>query len=64
MNSRQPQTRSEDMILVNAMGNLAIPHPTPPEFVAIPTLVEQDVTWLQQQRLYFWLSCFNILNLS
>ena len=40
-------TGSEDVILVDALGQLAIPNPATAEFIPIAAFVEQDVPWPQ-----------------
>ena len=40
------RTRTENMILVHALGDFSIPYPPPPQFVSVTTFVEQYVTYL------------------
>src|SRR6202022_2322021 len=49
----QEKASAENMVLVNAVRNLAFPNPATPELVPIATLVEQNITHAKSQ-------CFNV----
>ena len=46
------QPGAENVILVNAIGNLAFPDPPTPEFVAVSTFIEEDVIGFQTKLLH------------